>query len=152
GDEKGRDATGAAVHERRMLAFNDVKTADARPDVHAHALGIFRRDRQSRHLDRFIGRRQGEVDEAAHLFDFFLVDEIQRVKILDLSGNLAGEIGRVKTGDPGYAALSCDNIFPNLGARVAYAADQAQTSNNNPSCQLLPAFRMLTDIVNGIFD
>src|SRR5262249_26709714 len=150
GNEKRGDTAGAAVDQRRVLALDDVKSADAGANVDAHALGVFRRDLQARHFHRFIGCGQGKVDETAHLLDFFFVYEIQRVKILDLSSNLAGEIRRVKTGDFGYAALSRDNVFPNLGAVVAHAADQTQTSNNNPSSQLLPAFRVLTDVVNSI--
>ena len=76
-----------------MLALDHVESADSGPDVHAHALGNFGRDLQARSLHGFIRRRQGEVDEASHLLQFFFLDELQGIEILDFGGNLAGELG-----------------------------------------------------------
>ena len=56
------------------------------------ALGDLRRDLQARSLHGFIRGRQGQVDEAAHLLQFFFLDELQRIEILDFGGDLAGEL------------------------------------------------------------
>ena len=57
----------------------------------ADAFVILRGDLQARHLHRFIGCREGKVDEASHLLDFFLLDEIQRIEVGDFGRDLAGE-------------------------------------------------------------
>ena len=53
---------------------------------------------QARHLERFIRGGDGQVDEASHLLDFFFLDEVERVEVLDFSGDLAGEICWSRTG------------------------------------------------------
>jgi len=63
-----------------MFAFDHVEPSDARADMHADHLGVFRCDFELRHLHRFIGGGDGEVDEAAHLLDFFSFDEFSGVE------------------------------------------------------------------------
>src|SRR5437762_14145061 len=57
----------AAFHQGRVLAFDDVESADARSDMNANVLGILRRDLQARHLHRFFRRGKSKVDKATHL-------------------------------------------------------------------------------------
>src|SRR6185312_101358 len=91
------------------------------------------------------------MNEAPHLLHLFLLDEVQWVEVLDLGGNLAGMIAGVKLGDLCHPAFSRNNTLPDLSAGIANAADQAQTSNNNTSGQSLPAFRVLFNVISGVF-
>ena len=114
GNEEGRDLARAAFQQRLVLALDDVKAADARADVHAHAGRDFRRHLQPRSLHGLIRRRQADVDEAAHLLQLFFLDEIQRIEILDFGRNLAGKLGGVEVGDPAHAALAGEQARPHF--------------------------------------
>src|SRR5215510_1224359 len=48
--------------------------------------------------------------------------------------------------NPGNATLPGHNVFPDLSGSIAYSTYQAQTRDNDPSRQLLPAFRVLFNI------
>src|SRR6185312_2409573 len=93
----------------------------------------------------------GQMNEAPHLLHLFLLDEVEGVKVLDLSGDLAGVAGGIKVSDFAHSAFAFNNAFPDLGAGIANAADQAQTSNNNTSGQSLPAFRVLVNVIGSVF-
>jgi hypothetical protein len=67
--------------------------------VYASARGIVSCDGQARRFDRFIRSCDGQVDEAAHFLDFFLVDEMQWVEILDFCRNLTRELGSIELSD-----------------------------------------------------
>jgi len=71
GNKERGNLARTALHQCRVFALDDVESADAGTDVYAHALGIFRRDLQTRHFERFIRRGQGQMDEASHFLDFF---------------------------------------------------------------------------------
>ena len=45
------------------------------------------------------------MNKAPHLARFFLVDELERIEVLYLGGDLAGEGGSVEAGNPLHAAL-----------------------------------------------
>ena len=106
GNKKRRDLARSAFEERRVFALDHVESADARADMHADVFGVFGGDLELRHLHCFIGSRDGEVDEAAHLLHFFFLDETEGVEVADLGGNLAGECGSVEPGDTVDAALA----------------------------------------------
>ncbi len=97
-NKKRRNLARSAFEQCGVFAFDNVEPADAGPDVHAHALVVFWRDLQARHLERFIRGGNRQVDEASHLLDFFFFDEVQRIEVLDLGGDLAGEIRWSRTG------------------------------------------------------
>ena len=97
-NEKGRDLARPAVQQAGVLALDHIESADPGADVDAHALGNLGRDLQARSLHGFIRRGQGQVDEAAHLLQFFFFDELQGIEILDFGGDLAGKLGRHRTG------------------------------------------------------
>ena len=81
------------------------------------------------------------MNKAAHLFDFFFLDEIERIEVLDFRGYGASKAGRVKPGDRSYAALACQEICPGLGTGVAHRANQAQSRDDDPTTQAyLPPF------------
>ena len=63
-----------------MFALDDIEPADARSNVNSHPLRNLGRYFQARGLHRLVRRRQGQMDEAAHLLQFFLLDEIQRIE------------------------------------------------------------------------
>src|SRR5215468_4108439 len=54
--------------------------------------------------------------------------------------------------NPGNATFPGHYVFPDLNGSITYSAYQAQTRDNDPSRQLLPAFRVLLNIVNRVFD
>ena len=87
-----------------MLALNDLESANARANEHAHAVGNLRRDRETRLRHRLLRRRKGKVDEAPHLAGLFLIHEIQRVKVLDFGSEGDGEAGGVEALNRGHTA------------------------------------------------
>jgi len=134
-NEKGRDLPRAAFDQVGMFALDDVESTDARADVHAHAFVVLRCDFQAGLFQRFVGGRDGEVDEPRHLLDFFFLDVIERVEVLDVGGDLAGEIGDVEAGNPPNAALPGQQRFPHLLGGVAHATDQAEARDYDPASQ-----------------
>src|SRR5207244_6921325 len=71
-------------------------------------------------------------------------------EILDFCSDLAGKTGAIKMRNTGYAAFCGEQIAPDLFCSVPNRADQADASDYNATSQLLPAFRVLPDVVNGI--
>src|SRR5439155_325061 len=97
-----------------------------------------------------IRRGHSQVDEAAHLLQFFFVDKLQRIEILDFCSDPAGKTGAIKMRNTGYAAFCGEQIAPDLFCSVPNRADQADASDYDATSQLLPAFRVLTDVVESI--
>ena len=76
-----------------VLALDHFESADAAADVDADALGVLRASTFSPELESANSRRRdGELDEAPHLLDFFFLDVLGRVEILHLAGDPAGEL------------------------------------------------------------
>src|SRR5262249_59728971 len=71
GNEKGRDAAGAAFHHLSMFALEDTKTPDAAADVYAHVFGKIVSDLQAGIIEGLFRGRDGEVDEIVHLLQLF---------------------------------------------------------------------------------
>jgi hypothetical protein len=63
------------------------------------------------------------MNEAPHFLDFFFLDVIQRVEVLDLSGNLAGKGRGVEAGNALDAALARKQSLPDHVGGIAQAAD-----------------------------
>src|SRR5713226_9373463 len=74
-----------------MLPLDDIESADPRSDVNARPVGDRGRDFQPRMLHRKLRRRQGELDEQAHLLYFILLDELDGVKVLTSAAMVAGK-------------------------------------------------------------
>src|SRR5713226_5235769 len=90
------------------------------------------------------------MDEASHLLQLFFFDEFQGIEILDFGGDLASKLGSVKLGDTGHSALTGQQFSPHLFRGVAHPTDQADSGDYDPTSQLLPAFRVFTDVIEGV--
>src|SRR5207244_1782298 len=101
---------------------------------------------------RLVRRGNGQVDEAPHFFHFFFFDEIQRIEIPDFGSDLAGMLRRVELADPADAAFTRQKVLPNLFSLVADRADQAEPGYDDSSRQLLPRFRVLANVIDGVLD
>ncbi len=97
-NEKRGDLARAAIQIFRMLALDDVESADARSDVDAGSVGEFRCDLKPGHANREIRRSHRQMDEPRHLLDFFFLDPVQRIETLHFAGDLAIEGGQRQTG------------------------------------------------------
>ena len=75
-----------------MLALDGAEPADARGDEHPDARGDVRGDLQPGVVDRELRRGDGELDEDVHLLDVFLLDELQRIELLHLTGDTRREL------------------------------------------------------------
>src|ERR1035437_2507853 len=144
GNEKRGNLARSAGEEGVMFALDHVESADARADMHAYALGVFGCDLEVGHLHRFVGGGEREVDEAAHLFYFFFLDEIEGIEVADLGCDLAGNRGGVEPGNAVDAVLAREQSLPHRGGGIAQRADQADAGNDDPSGQsYLPPFPCL---------
>ena len=74
GMKNGEMRRGPVFEQRLVLALDHFESADAAADVDADALGVFGVHLQARTAPARIRRRDGELDEAAHLLDFFFFD------------------------------------------------------------------------------
>src|SRR5690349_18012887 len=93
------------------------------------------------------------MNEAAHLAGFFFVDEVERIEVLDFGGDGACKASRVEAGNLRNPALAGQQIPPDLRAGVAHRTDEAHSSNDDSTAQLLlAAFRVCVDVVDGILD
>src|SRR6478672_2660507 len=92
------------------------------------------------------------MNEARHLARLFFLDEAEWIEILNFGSDLAGVFGGVEMGDTADAALPCQQVLPDLFCIVADSANQADAGDNNSTHQLLPTFRMLPDVVDGVLD
>src|SRR5579864_7396436 len=149
-NEERRDLPRPAFDERRMFALDDVESANSRADVHAHPLVVLRRDLEPRHFERLIRGSKRQVDEAPHLLDFFFLDEVQWIEILDLGCDLAGKIAGVKAGDPADAALSSQQGFPHIFGGIPYTTDQPKACDYDPASQLFARLGVLADVIDGV--
>src|SRR5690349_14247580 len=113
-NEKGRNAAWTTLEQDLMLALDNLKGPDPASDVHSRAFGIVRADFQAGCGNRELRRCHGELDESPHLLDIFFVDKAQRIEILDLTGDLAGEFRSVELRDPADAALPAPDCRPTL--------------------------------------
>ena len=107
-----------------MLALDDFESADAAADHYADAFGVLRIDFETGLSESKIGRRDSELDKAAHLLDLFFLDELGGIEIFDLAGNAAIERGGVKLFDAGDAIAPFANGLPALVGANAKRAQQ----------------------------
>ena len=88
-----------------MLTLDYIESTDSGSDVNADAGREFVTDLQAGGFHCLICGGYRQMDEARHLLQFFFVDELQRIEILDLGRDLAGEIGAIELCNAGNAAL-----------------------------------------------
>src|SRR5208282_287003 len=99
GDKKRRDFSRAALQQVVVLALDDVESADPGSNVHAHARAVLDLHVEPGIAHRFVRGGHRQVDKAAHLARFLLLDEIKRIEALNLGGNLGIEQGGIEVGD-----------------------------------------------------
>src|SRR5262249_35656779 len=93
-----------------------------------------------------IGRRERQMDEASHLFQLFLLDEMERVEAFDLGGDGAGETCGVEKSDPFHAVLAGEDVLPGLFAGVAHRADDPHSCDHySTSLHWVPLVEGLPD-------
>ena len=63
------------------------------------------------------------MDEAPNLLEFFFLDELQRIEILDFSRDGARDPGGVEQGDALHAVLSGKDVLPCLFSADAKSTD-----------------------------
>src|SRR5215469_11298501 len=119
-----------------MLAFYNVESADARSDVDTDRIRNRRRNLQARHTQRKIRAGDGDLNEPAHLLQFFLGDPVQRVEITDFRGDATIKAGGVKLSDRADTTRPRDQSFPNLIGADAESTNEADTCYHYPTPQL----------------
>ena len=95
--KNGEMRPGPFFEQNLVLALDDFESADAAADVDADAFGDLGRHFQAGDLQREIRRRDGELDEAPHLLDFFFLDVTARDRSPSLPGDAASESRRHRT-------------------------------------------------------
>ena len=138
--KKGEILRGPPASMADVLALDDVEAADAGADVDAEAVAVvssmtLRPECSMASCDG----GEGEVDEAAHLAGLFLLDEQQRVEVLDLGGEANGVAGEIEGLDLGHAAFAGQQAFPDLGCGLADAADEADAGDDDRRRLLAPS-------------
>src|ERR1035437_8099012 len=73
------------------------------------------------------------MDETAHLARLFLLDEDERVEVLDLGGDAHGMAGEVECLDLRHAAAACQQALPDFRRGFADPADEADSGDDDPS-------------------
>ena len=101
GNEKWRNAARAVGKIGLVLPLDHVEAADSAADANAGALFLALVDFKSGTRERAFGRRDGELDEAPHLLDFFFLDIDARLESLDLPGDLGRETRHIERLNPG---------------------------------------------------
>ena len=135
-NEERRDLARAAVEQVGVLALDDIESTDAGADVDAGALGhLFVLDLVVGHAQGFVAGGDGQMNKARHLARFFLLDELQRVEVLDFGGDLAGKGGGVEAGNALHAALAGEQCLPNFVGVVADGADEADSGDDDATVQ-----------------
>ena len=114
GMKKGLTRSGPRSSRTLVFALDDLESADAAADVHADAFGNFRRYLQPRRTHGELARRDGELDEAAHLLDFFLLDKTQGIEAVDFGCDPCGKLRRVELSDGPDTAARGENTFPSV--------------------------------------
>ncbi len=125
-NEKGRDLAWSALDQFPVLAFDDVETADAGGNVNADFVEVRIRGLPVRGFYGEIRAGQSDLDEAAHFFQFFFLNPLEGIEVLDLAGDFAVEARGIKMRDRANAALPGQEVFPGFLRADAQRADQVQ--------------------------
>ena len=88
-------------------------------------------DLEARSLEREFARRDGELNEAPHLLDFFFLDVERRVEVLHLARDAAIEAGGVEGGDGRDPVLALLDGFPDRFRADANRSQHADSSDYN---------------------
>src|SRR5580692_8618469 len=111
-NEKGRDSAWPALDQFPVLAFDDVETADAGGDVNADFVEVRIFGLPVGGFDGEVRTGQGDLNEAAHFFQFFFLDPLEGIEVFDFTGDLAVKAGGVELRDDANAALAGYEVLP----------------------------------------
>ena len=115
-----------------MLPLDHFESADAAADIHAGALGLVAvGDLEARGLEREFARRDGELNEAPHLLDFFFLDVERRIEVLHLARDAAIEAGGVEGGNRRDPVLALLDGFPDRFRADSNRSQHSDSSNYN---------------------
>ena len=148
------------LQQRFVLALDDFESTDAAADVHSHPFVVFGGHLQAGTDNGEVRRRDGELDESPHLLDVLLLDILKRIETLDFSGDAAGKLGGVKSGNRADAALPASHGLPGVLGPNPNGRHQADTCYHYSArqvilqdlCRKLLLGRTAFDVVDGIFD
>ena len=115
-----------------MVALDGMNAANACPDDHANAIGILFGDLQPSVLDGHGTRTQGILDEDIHFLDFFALDEIFWVEVLDLTSDLHRGLRGIEGGDPIDSRSAFADPFPGLLNAGAEWCNEPQAGHDHP--------------------
>ena len=96
-----------------------------------------RGDFQLRHAHGEIRGRQRKLDEPRDFLQFFFFGPVEGIEIADFPGDGAIECGGIEMRDRADAALSRQEIFPDLIGADSQTADQSDTRYYNPAAHLI---------------
>ncbi len=117
GDEKSRYAAWTTLQQLGVLALDDVESPNAAGHVDAGHFRNIRSNLQIRHAHGEVGRRQRDLNESPHFFEFFFLDPVERFEVADFAGNCAIKCRGIKVSDGANAALPRQEVLPDfLGA------------------------------------
>ena len=110
--KKGDTRPGPGAEQLAVLPLDHFEGADAAAYVHPDLARIFRCHIQAGLRYGELRRRQGKLDKAAHLLDFFALDVVFGVEILDFAGNSAAEARGIKKRDRPDPRLTLEQSLP----------------------------------------
>ena len=132
GNKKRIDFAGALLKHGFGGGLDGGQPADAGADVHAHAGFVqIRGVVQTGIGNRLKSGGNAVVDKHVHAPGFFGADVLADVEIFHFTGNLAGQIGSIKTGDGVNAAYAGGEVLPGAGNVVAHRRYLAQAGDDH---------------------
>jgi hypothetical protein len=111
GDRERVDAVRAALDQLVVAVLESLESADAGRDRRAHAIGL-RLDVKARVLLGHARGRDDHLREAVDLPRLAVLDPLRGVEVLELAGEVHGELRRVELQDRRRAALAGGEVLP----------------------------------------
>ncbi len=133
GIKNGEMRRGPSFDQRLVLALDHFESADAAADIDADLFLVLRRHFQAGVFEGELRRRNGELDEAPHLLNFFFLDVTGRIETFDLSRNPAGKRRGIELGNGSDAALSSTDGLPGRLGPDPKRRQQADAGHYNSS-------------------
>src|SRR6476660_7145311 len=116
-----------------MVVLDGSEPADPRANVDAYLGRLFRRYFKSCVIHGQLSGAHGVVDEGIHLLNVFLLDELGRIEIFDLTGNLGIIPGRIELRDPTDPRLTGTDRLPCLVDACPERGHETQASDDTAS-------------------
>jgi hypothetical protein len=129
GDEEWGNTARTVFQKCLVLALDHLKTTDPTAYIDADLFRSLFGDLKTGHIERVFGSRNGQMDEASHLFDLFFLNENRRIKMLDLAGDARVEQACIEGFDRRDAAAALKQRLPRLRSGVAHCGDEADACN-----------------------